>query len=310
MFQGSPYFSVTGFHDNYRSMQSALDRGHALIGMVIPWNFADSLQAGRRVAIQIIADGSDANSARLALGYARSLGMIYSRTITARRMQLRGLGSPPPPVQMVPRACYNPDLRSQNSIIPGIIAIVMIVIAAMLTSITVAREWELGSMEQLISTPVRPAELVFGKVIPYFAVGMLDVGIAVALGRWMFGVPLRGSPGLLFAVAAVFLTGALFFGMMLSVTLKSQTLANQAAMIGSYLPTLLLSGFVFAIENMPQPIQWLTFIVPGRYFIELLRGIYLKGIGLEVLWLNMVLLSLYAGVMMVLALKKMKLHLE
>jgi ABC-2 type transport system permease protein len=211
---------------------------------------------------------------------------------------------------MLPRAWYNENLRSQNTIIPGIIAIVMIVIAAMLTSVTVAKEWELGTMEQLISTPIRGPELVFGKLVPYFVIGMVDVAIAVAMGQWIFQVPLRGSPALVFGMAAIFLTGALSFGIMLSIVLKAPVLANQMALLGSFLPTMLLSGFAFAIENMPRWIQYVTYIVPARYFIALLRGIYLKGIGLEILWLNALFLTLYALIMIVIANKRIKLKLE
>jgi ABC-2 type transport system permease protein len=309
-FDGSPYFSVEGVCSEYRTIQTLLDNGRAMIAMVVPADFSDRIKSGRTATVQVMADGSDANTARLALGYVRNLGLIYSRQVVAERVQLAGGRPVAMPVELVPRAWYNPDLRSPNVIIPGIIAIVMIVIAAMLTSITVAREWELGTMEQLISTPVRPPEIVFGKVVPYFAIGMLDVCIAVALGEWLFHVPLRGSPGLLFASAAIFLTGALFFGMTLSVVMKQQVLANQAALLAGLLPTMLLSGFVFAIENMPLPIQILTFIVPARYFIALLRGIYLKGIGLEIMWLNALLLTLYAVIMVVAANRRLKLKLE
>jgi ABC-2 type transport system permease protein len=201
-------------------------------------------------------------------------------------------------------------MRSQNNIIPGVIVVVMIVIAAMLTSITVAREWEVGTMEQLISTPVRAPELVFGKVVPYFVIGIVDVAIAVAMGQWIFDVPLRGSTGLLFGMTAIFLTGALFFGIAVSIAVKKQMLSNQIALLASYVPTLLLTGFIFAIENMPKPIQCLTYIVPARYFLAILRGIYLKGIGLEILWLNALLLTLYAVIMIVVANKRMKMTLE
>jgi ABC-2 type transport system permease protein len=165
-------------------------------------------------------------------------------------------------------------------------------------------------MEQLISTPLRVSELVIGKVLPYFAIGMGDVAIAVFMGHFLFGVPLRGNPGLLFAMAAVFLSGALFFGLLLSIVLKTQVLANQLAVFASYLPTLLLSGFVFGIHNMPMPIQVITYIVPARYFIALMRGIFLKGIGLEILWLNALLLTVYALIMLLLAHFKLRLKLE
>ena len=307
---GSPYFSFTRYHDNYRYLQQSLDSGSAMIAVVIPADFADKIAAGDIVTVQVIADGSDANTARLALGYTRALAAIYSQQLRIERIRFTGIHPPVTPVNLVGRAWYNQDLRSQNVILPGILAVVMVVIAAMLTSVTVAREWEMGTMEQLISTPIRGPELVFGKVVPYFVIGMVDVALAVAMGKWLFGVPLRGNPGLVFATAAIFLSGALFFGLTLSIAMKSQVVANQLALVGSYLPTLLLSGFVFAIENMPLPLQIVTYIVPARYFITLLRSIYLKGIGLEVLWLNALLLTLYATVMIVVANKRMRLKLE
>lgn len=310
LFSGSPYFSVDGYRDSYRDLQSALEEGHALLAIVIPADFARRVQADQPAQVQILADGSDANTARLAIGYAEAIGNIYNQNVLVERISMRGGSPPKPAVELSPRAWYNPDLRSPNVIIPGIIAIVMIVISAMLTSVTVAREWEAGTMEQLISTPVRVPELVIGKAIPYFVIGMLDVAISAAMGKWLYGVPLRGNTGLLFAMSAIFLTGALFLGMMLSIVLKSQVLANQTALLVSYLPTLMLSGFVFTIANMPKPIQILTYIFPARYFIAILRGIYLKGIGLEILALNALLLSAYAALMVLIAHKRMKLKLE
>lgn len=310
LFDGSPYFSVIHYHEGYPGLEKAINKGQVMIAVVIPGDFARKVKSGSPVSIQVIGDGSDANTSRLAMGYAASVGTIYSNQITISRMRLEGRGDYAIPVELVQRSWYNPDLRSQTVLIPGIIAMVMIVVAAMLTSVTIAREWETGTMEQLISTPLRGPELIFGKMIPYFVIGMTDVSIAVALGKWIFDVPVVGNAGLLFAMSALFLTGALFFGMTLSIVLKSQVLANQIAIVAGFLPTLILSGFVFAIQNMPLPIQIITYIVPARYFIAILRGIYLKGIGLEILWIDALLLGFYALLMAVLANRKFKFKLE
>jgi ABC-2 type transport system permease protein len=310
LVQGSPYFSVTGYADSYHDLQHAIDRGMAMVAFIIPSDFAGKVQAGKHVNIQVIVDGSDANTSRLATGYATGIGMIYARNVGSERMELKGGNKLNPPVELLQRSWYNPDLRSQNVLIPGIIALVMIVVAAMLTSVTIAREWETGTMEQLISTPLRGPELIVGKVIPYFLIGMTDVAMAVVMGKWIFDVPVVGNAGLLFAMAALFLTGALFFGLTLSIVTKSQTLANQMAIMTGFLPTLLLSGFVFAIENMPLPLQIITYIVPARYFIAILRGIYLKGIGLEILWLDALFLVVYSVIMITLANRKFKFKLE
>ncbi len=306
LFDGSAYFAIDRYTDGYVSLTDLIDSGRVMVALVIPSDFADRIRAGRPVAIQAIVDGADANNAILAVGYINAIGQIYNTGIHARAERRRPMAAG---IRLEPRAWYNPEMESRNVIIPGIIALVMVVIAAMLTSVTVAREWETGTMEQLMSTPIRVPELVLGKVAPYFAIGLMDVAIAVIMGRWIFDVPFRGSTGLLFLSASVFLTGALFLGLLLSIVLKSQVLANQIALFTGYLPTLMLSGFVFGIYNMPKAIQAITFIVPARYFIALLRGIFLKGIGLEILGLNAALLTIYAAIMVLLCHRKMKLKL-
>lgn len=310
LYEGSPYFHILAYKESYDELRQAIDRGKAMVAMTIPGDFAEKIHGEKKASVQILVDGSDANTSRLAANYAENVGLIYNTSLRARLGHYANSGTAEPPVTLVPRTWYNQSLRSQNVIIPGIIAIVMIVVAAMLTSVTVAREWETGTMEQLISTPLRGPELIFGKVVPYFVIGFTDVVIAVTLGKYLFGVHIVGNSGLLFAICALFLTGAMFFGMFLSVKLKSQVLANQIAIISGFLPTLVLSGFVFAIENMPVVIQGLTFIVPARYFIEIMRGIYMKGIGLHVLWIDALFLLIYAALMMRLANKKFKFKLE
>jgi len=310
LFQGSPYFEIVAHTNEYQDMEQGLDQGGILVGLVIPDDFARNLLAGRDTSIQVLVDGSDANSARLAMNYVSAIGASFSLQVTTRRMQARGIREGGAFVELRPRTLYNQDLRSQNAIVPGIVAIVMVVIASMLTSVTIAREWETGTMEQLLATPIRVPELLLGKVIPYFLIGMVDVGLSVGLGYVLFDVPLRGSTGLVFGLASVFLIGTLFYGLMISIVTKSQVLANQIALLSSFMPSIMLSGFMFAIEDMPSLIRQLSYILPARYLIAILRGIYLKGIGLEILWLNAALLTLYMIIMVVLAHRKMRLTLE
>jgi len=182
-----------------------------------------------------------------------------------------------------------------------LIAVIMMVISALLTSLTVAREWERGTMEQLISTPVKGRELILGKLIPYLAIGQVDVLLAVLLGQFLFRVPLRGSVLLLFALAMVFLVGTMSLGIVISIVAKNQLLANQMAMVLTYTPSFLLSGFVFPISNMPKIVQLVTYLVPARFFIAILKGIYLKGVGLEILTVEAVLLTVFAVGMVALA---------
>jgi ABC-2 type transport system permease protein len=195
LLDGSAYFSVERHADSYRDLSAMLDAGSVMVALIIPANFADRSRAGRKVVIQAIVDGSDANNASLAMGYINAIGQTYNHGLTLKGRIASGAAGR---VILAPRAWYNPEMDSRMVVIPGIIALVMVVIAAMLTSVTVAREWETGTMEQLISTPIRIPELVLGKVVPYFAIGLTDVAIAVAMGRWMYDVPLRGSTGLLF----------------------------------------------------------------------------------------------------------------
>jgi ABC-2 type transport system permease protein len=309
-FDGSRYFSIRRHVGTYAELQGAIDRREVLLGLVIPTDFAARVDSGRPAAAQLLVDGSDSNVATIAIGYAQSVAAGFSQGLVLAAQ--RRLGRPPlaVPVELRPRVWYNPDLESRNYIVPGLIAMIMMILAALLTSLTVAREWERGTMEQLISTPIRPAELVLGKLLPYFAIGMLDVVLAVVMGQVLFGVPLRGSVPLLFAVAAVFLVGALSMGMLISILAKNQLVASQAAMILTFVPAFLLSGFVFAIANMPEVIRAVTYFIPARYFVSLMKGIYLKGVGLETLALDAALLAAFAAVVVLLAVVKFKKKLQ
>jgi ABC-2 type transport system permease protein len=256
--------------------------------------------------VQLIIDGSDANTATIAASYADVVALTYSRKLILDRQQRLGASVPRSPLDVRPRVWFNEDMQSRNYIVPGLIAMIMMVIAALLTSLTVAREWERGTMEQLISTPIKANELILGKLLPYFVIGMVDVLIAFLMGEFLFHVPLRGNAALVFAMAAVFLAGALSLGMLISIVARTQLLANQLAMVLTYLPSFLLSGLMFSIGNMPRPIQLVTYVVPARYFISLLRSIYLKGLGLRALAAEALLLAVFAVCVVVAANVKFK----
>ncbi|OGP58000.1 MAG: hypothetical protein A2V67_11020 [Deltaproteobacteria bacterium RBG_13_61_14] len=309
-FSGSRYFQLRDDANNYRELERAIDTRETLMAMVIPRDFAERLRAGRSVSVQLIVDGSDSMTATIALGYAEAAAMLYSQSLALEKMQRAGGRTLGLPLELRPRVWFNSELQSRNFIIPGLIAVIMMVIAALLTSLTVAREWERGTMEQLISTPVQGRELILGKLAPYFVIGMLDVTLAVVMGKYLFDVPLRGSVALVFLMSGVFLAGALGMGLLISILTKSQLLANQLAMVLTFLPAFLLSGFAFPIANMPKLIQAVTYLVPARYFISLLKGIYLKGIGLHVLWLEAVLLTVFGMIILAMAERKFKKKLE
>lgn len=304
-FKSSPYFEIVGYFDGYQNMRDALDKNQALMMVVIPADFSKQIESKQIAPVQVLVDGSDSNTATIAIGYVTALTSKYNKKLIIAELSQTGIKDITP-IDLRSRVWFNADLKSKNYIIPGLIAVIMMVIAALLTSLTVAKEWESGTMEQLISTPVKPKELILGKLIPYFVIGFFDVLVAVAMGEFLFGVPLRGSVVLLFFLSGFFLAGALGLGMLISIVTKSQLLASQLAMIATFLPAFLLSGFMYSIANMPKAIQFITHLIPARYFVVILKGIYLKGTGLLVLAMQVFYLFLFAVIVLNLANRKFK----
>ncbi len=300
-FEKSRYFSLRVVAENYRELETSIDRGRCLMGLVIPRKFSARLQSGRTASVQAIVDGSDSNTASIALGYAKAISAIY-----AQEHLSEVLGKPLRPVEPQIRIWFNTELKSKNYIIPGLIAVIMMVIASLLTSLTIAREWENGTMEQLISTPIQTYELILGKMIPYFLIGFLDVLLSVVMGTQLFQVPLKGNPLILFALSSLFLIGGLSLGLLYSILAKNQLLAYQLAMLTSFLPAFLLSDFAFPISGMPTAIRLVTYIVPARYFVTILKGIFLKGVGVEVLWIETAFLGVFGVAVFMIANAKLK----
>jgi len=294
-FEGSRYFQVVLRAEGYPAVEAAIDDGQVLAALVIPEDFAGRVRSDRSSPVQLLLDGSEANTATIALGYAESVVSGYSADLEVRWARAKGLQGIRSPLDVRPRVWFNTDLESRNFIVPGLISVIMMIISALLTSLTVAREWEQGTMEQLLATPVTGPELILGKLVPYFFIGMADVAVAVAMGRFLFQVPFRGSLPLLFGIAAVFLAGALSLGMLFSVAARSQLPASQMAMAFTFLPSYLLSGFVFSIDSMPAVARAITYLVPSRYFVKAIKGVWLKGVGLDTLAAEGVLLLVFAG---------------
>ena len=305
-FTGSRYFALVGHSSGYQEIERAIDRRDALIALVVPTGFAVRQQAGRQVALQAIVDGSDSNTATIALGYAEFIVSDFSRQTLLDIQQRRFGSAKAPPLNIEPRVWFNADMVSRNAIVPGLIAVIMMVIAALLTSLTVAREWETGTMEQLISTPLKGSELIIGKLLPYFGIGILDTALAVLTGRFVFQVPMLGSRSLLLVLALLFLAVALSLGMLISIVGKSQFAASQFALVATLLPAFLLSGFIFPIANMPLPLQVITHVIPARYFVTILRGVYLKGVGISVLWVEAAFLICFEVIVITLAMMKFR----
>jgi ABC-2 type transport system permease protein len=285
-------------------MERAIDRNKVLMGVVIPRDYSKLLRSGHDAPVQLLLDGSDSNTASITLGYAESVVRSYSFDVRAQMQNRRGGQRAVPPVDPRLRVWYNSSLESKNYVVPGLIAVILQIIAALLTSLTIAREWEMGTMEQLLSTPLRPAEMVLGKMLAYFVLGLADAVLAVVVGLFVFTVPLRGSIPLLALSVCVFLVGVLFWGIFVSAAAKTQLQAYQMGLLSSFLPAFLLSGFVYSIESMPPVIQVISRIVPARYVVTILKGIFLKGVGFRILWGELGFLALYAAIIFLLAVRK------
>jgi len=305
-FHGSRYFDIIQDVHSYRPIDQNIDTRQCLLAVVVPDDFSKNLSLGKEAQVQLLIDGSDSNTAAIALGYAESVVAGYSQRPQQTVQSMRSGNVMQGGVEPRIRVWYNPDLLSQNFIVPGLIAVILMVIAANLSSLTIAREWENGTMEQLLSTPVRPSELALGKLSAYFAVGMVDMLICLCVGVFAFGVPLKGSLVLLMVSSCIFLFGSLGLGIMISASNRTQIKAYQIAMMTSFLPAFLLSGFVYSVSNMPRVIQIIALFVPARYFVNILRGIFLKGIGLEILWFNFLLLVFYGIIVFYFAAKKLR----
>ena len=292
-FRGSRYFEIIGEVRGYSPIEKDMDSRRALLGVVIPSDYSKNLSAGKIAQVQLLVDGSDSNTASIAKGYAEGLIQTYAdRQRQQAQIQRTGsaLGAP---VEAQVRVWYNTNLVSRDYIVPGLIAVILMIIAGMLTSLTIAREWENGTMEQLLSTPVRPMEMALGKLSAYFVLGLVDMLISLVVGLGVFHVPMKGNWLLLFTASGVFLFGALAWGLFISAANRTQLAAYQLSTLTSFLPAFLLSGFIYSLGNMPYVIQFLALFVPARYFIDMVKGIFLKGVGLELLWFDFLLLVAY-----------------
>ena len=280
----SSYFNVIRHLPDTREVTRYLDHGWTTMAIVIPPDWTENIRADREAPIQLLFDGSDPNFASMSVGYMTRFVGEYNNRLLYDFLNRKGMEKINPPVEGQIRVWFNEDLESRKFIIPGIIAIIIMIVGAMLTSLVIAREYENGTMETVLSLPIGAGEFLTGKAIPYFFIGMTDVLIAVLMGQALFGVVMKSSFWLLVLASSIYLAVALSLGLLISILTKSQLVANQLAVLITYLPSVLLSDFVFPIVNMPEILRAITYIVPARYFIDILNGLYLRGLGLEILW--------------------------
>jgi ABC-2 type transport system permease protein len=283
-FRSTDYFKLARFAQSYAELQDLITRQEVQVGLIIPYDFSWSYQTGKTAKVQALVDGTDSNTANITLGYIEGVTAPYAQDLLVQRLQSRGPARQGGPVKAQMRFWFNEDLESRNYIVPGLIAVIMTMVGALLTSLTVVRELERGSMEGLLATPLKKTELLLGKLGPYFFIGMLDMGIVMAMGK--------------------FLIATLGQGLLISVSAESQLQAFQMAMLSTFLPSFLFSGFVFAIYLMPLPLRIISYIVPARYMVTISKGIYLKGLGLGVLWPSALMLAGAASLFVLLAIRK------
>ena len=283
-FRASPTFSVVDIVSGVDETDPLLERGRAWLAIAIPPAYGSAIAAGRPQTLQIVADGSDASSAGVSLGYATSLITSYGRELAAQAAVRGGISHGGGALEARVRVWYNPQLESREFMIPGIFALLLLVITTNLSSMGIVREREVGTLEQLNVTPLRRWELIAGKLLPYAMVGLIDVVLVLAVAVFWFEVPLRGSVLLLFAMTLIYLLSTLGLGLFVSTISSTQQQAMMTTTFFFLMPMVYLSGFIFPIENMPAAIQPVTYVIPLRYFLVILRSIFLKGVGLEAFW--------------------------
>jgi ABC-2 type transport system permease protein len=294
-FEASPNFAVIDTVTTVRDVDPYLQRGRAWIALAIPPGYGRALHEQQPVALQVVADGSDSNSTTVALGYATALVGEYAQELIGAANPAGG------GIDLRIRVWFNPQLESRFFMIPGVLALLLLLVTANLAAMAIVREKELGTLEQLNVTPLRRWELIVGKLLPYGVIALIDVLLVTAVAVFWFEVPLRGSFTLLLAMSLLYVVCTLALGLFISTISDTQQQAMMTATFFFLTPMIYLSGFIFPIENMPQVIQYATYLIPLRYFLVIVRGIFLKGIGLKLLWPQAAALAVWGAVVLALA---------
>jgi ABC-2 type transport system permease protein len=310
-FAASPYFDLQELDAGVAQAGRRIDEGRCRLALVVPPQFSRQIADMHSTTVQVLVDGTDSNTATIAAGYAQSVIAGYASEVQLQALQRSGLPTHAlTPLEVRPRVWFNEDLESSYFIIPGVVALVMSVIGSQLTSLTIAREWERGTMELLVSMPVTPLELMIGKLAPYFAIGLADACICLVVAAGWFEVPFRGALLTLFGTTSLFLAVVLSIGYLVSVSIRSQVGASQIALVLTMLPTTLLSGFTFPIDQMPRFVQGVTHLVSARYYVTILKSIFLKGSSAAELLVPIACLALYATVVAVWAARSFRKTLD
>ena len=299
-FENSGYFEFQGSVDSPDGIDRWLDHSQASIAVILPRRFGSDLEAGKTVQVQLIIDGAESQSAIIGFSYATMIVAEYSRDVFVQALSRSGLTIPAGRLVHQARVWYNPDLKSRNFFVPGVLSTLLMIMTMLLTSQGIVKEKEMGTMEQLIVTPVRSWQLIIGKLLPFLIIGLVDIALVVVVATFWFKVPVKGSVPLLFALGLVFMMTTLGLGLFISTISRNQ---QQAMMISSFfmMPQILLSGFIFPLENMPGIIQAISAIIPLRYFLVIIRGLFLKGVGSDTLWDEAAALIIFGAAILMLS---------
>jgi ABC-2 type transport system permease protein len=303
-FKQTENFDYKFSAESYSEVEELFMQGKAKAAVVVPPSFARELVAGRNVSVQILVDGSDANSAGQAVGYATRMTMDYSTRMVAQALQVRGR-EPYQPVSFQPRIWFNPDLTSSRFLIPGLIGFIVVLTGVISTSLTVVREKERGTMEQIMVSPLRPIDVILGKTIPYMLISILAASLILLIGYLLFDVEVKGSILLLYAAIFTIVLGALGQGLLISTVTDSQQVAFMVSVFSSLLPSFLLSGFVFPVSSMPVPLQVISNIAVNKFFLIVVRGVMLRGVGFSAVWEQFVYMMIFALVMLAIGTRRM-----
>lgn len=310
-FESSGFFSVDYYAANYDEVTSYLDNGKVMMALIIPKNFERSIERKETSSIQAIYDGSDGNTASIALGYTSQIAASFSQKIILNSMERSGKKIiPSGKITSEVRVWYNPTLKTRNFMVPGIVGLLLSIITLLLTSLAIVKEKEIGTLEQLIVTPIKPYQLILGKLIPFIILGFAAVVIVLTAMRIVFSIEVRGSTFFLFISSFLYILSTLGLGLFVSTLVKTQQQAMMIAIFGILMPMVYLSGFAFPIENMPKLIQYISYLIPLRYFINIIRGVILKGIGLHELWPDAMILFLMGILILYLSSRRFQKRLE
>jgi ABC-2 type transport system permease protein len=305
-FTSTEYFRVVGYFDKTSEIDNQLDDGHASIAVVIPRGFEKKIGAGHSAPLQVIADGTETSTAGIGLSYVSIIVSRYAQNILLESLVKRGSLTMPASLSAEFRVWYNPELKSRNFMVPGVLGLLLMVMTMILTSLAIVKEKELGTLEQLVVTPIKPYQLIIGKLAPFFLIGVIDVILVVFFASLVFSLPVKGGVLLLLLLSLIFLMTTLGLGLFVSTISRTQQQAMMTAIFFFMLPMMFFSGFVFPIENMPSIIQYVSYIIPLRYYFVIVRGLFLKGVGLNILWTQALALLIFGSV--ILSLSVMRFH--